>query len=422
MMKSPYPLEQELGMKWYISDTPPIRGVLKSNAEDFIVDEIPFEFGNEGRHLICRLTKKNWELQRAIKEIAKSFGMSHRRISWAGTKDKRALTTQYISIYDINPSDIENFHLRDILLEVVGRSQSPIHLGQLKGNRFDILIRDCEETDLEEHVASVTEKVKIGVPNYYGLQRFGALRPVTNIVGKYLLMGDFEEAVTNYIGYTCDGETQQTLEARREFYETKDARTGLKLLPVHLTYERALLHYLIENPGDYKGSLAIIPPKLLSMFVSSYQSYLFNHTLSWRLEEGYSLTQPIPGDRILFKDGREDWVTEKNVQTAQVHIHRGKCSIALHMPGSQPIEEHSPMDEYIKKLMNLDSISHTEFKKISEIIGTRFNGASRPISLQADIQANIDGANVRLRFILPPGHYATTICREFMKTDPRKMI
>ena len=94
MRESPYPLEQSLGISWYATATGGIGGHLREEAEDFIVEEVPAgPWGDAGKHLILRLTKRNWEQQRLVKEMAKALGISHRRISWAGTKDRNAVTS-----------------------------------------------------------------------------------------------------------------------------------------------------------------------------------------------------------------------------------------------------------------------------------------------------------------------------------------
>ena len=86
MKESVHPLEISLGMEYYATNTPGTGGRLKAHAEDFIVEEEPCEVGSDGPYLICRLTKREWELQRAVKEISKILGISHRRIGWTGTK------------------------------------------------------------------------------------------------------------------------------------------------------------------------------------------------------------------------------------------------------------------------------------------------------------------------------------------------
>jgi len=424
MMKSPYPIEQTLGMQYYAGDTQGTGGFLRRSAEDFIVNEVENEAENKegGKYLICRLTKKNWELQRAVREISRHLGISHRRIAWAGTKDKHAITTQLISIYDIEPEDLERVHLKDISLEAVRKSQAALSLGELQGNRFEITIRDCMPEDLDARVDAACMTAAEGIPNFYGIQRFGVIRPVTHLVGEAMLQGDLEEAVAIYVGLASKDEPEETYNARQHFSESRDALEALNQIPVHLHYERSMLHHLVEKPGDYEGALLNIPPKLISMFVGAFQSWLFNKTLSMRMEEGYGLTEPINGDRLIFTNGREDIVTPQNISTAAVHMKRGRCSVAIMMPGSEPLKTHGPMDEYILGLMGEHQITPEDFARVSELIRTRFRGARRPIALKTDIERVITGTDVKLSFTLPPGHYATTVCREIMKADPLAMI
>ena len=145
MMESPYALERELGMQYYSTDTPGIGGTLRTVPEDFIVDEIPLDRkgGASGPYLICRLTKSNWELQHAVKEIAPPVNISHRRIGWAGTKDRNARTTQLISLYKVTPEEIARLHIKDISLEGIGQSNEQLSLGDLGGNRFRDLHPGC---------------------------------------------------------------------------------------------------------------------------------------------------------------------------------------------------------------------------------------------------------------------------------------
>ena len=193
MMESPYALERELGMQYYSTDTPGIGGTLRTVPEDFIVDEIPLDRkgGASGPYLICRLTKSNWELQHAVKEIARRLNISHRRIGWAGTKDRNARTTQLISLYKVTPEEIARLHIKDISLEVIGQSNEQLSLGDLGGNRFEICIRDADPEELAGRVAAVTKTTAQALPNYFGLQRFGVIRPLTHRVGELILRGEY---------------------------------------------------------------------------------------------------------------------------------------------------------------------------------------------------------------------------------------
>jgi tRNA pseudouridine13 synthase len=424
MKQSTYPLELLLGMKYYASDAEGIGGKLRSVPEDFIVEEIPLpdKGGTTGPYLICRLTKTNWELQHAIKEIAKRLGISHRRIGWAGTKDRNAVTQQMISMYKVTAEQVSEVRLKDIILEPVGLVNEALSLGDLLGNRFAITIRDSLPDDLEARVRATNETAGQGIPNYFGLQRFGATRPVTHLVGECILRGDFEQAVMTYIGKEFSGEPENVRAVRSAFFTTRDIQAALHDLPRQMSFERAMLHYLYVHPDDYSGALLELPPKLLSMFVSAFQSYLFNSALSQRFDDGHTLTEPLVGDHLIFANGRTDSVTATNSTAVSLHIRRGRCTIALFMPGKDPFEIKSDGDLTIAALLEKYAITAEDFRKASAFVHTKFDGAWRPIALKTNIDVSLEKNDVRLKFSLPPGHYATTVCREFMKADPVQMI
>ena len=422
MRESPHPLEKFLGMRCYASNTPGIGGRLRESAEDFAVDEVSFLPGNEGPYLVCRLTKKNWEMQRAAREIARQLGISHRRVSWTGTKDTHALTSQLIALYGVSESDLERIHLRDIDLVPVGRSGHPLALGAHTGNRFRITIRETSAPDLESQVADVAETCRRGIPNYVGIQRFGVARPITHLVGLHILRGDIEGAVACYIGHACPGENPAVREARREFFSSRDPAAALRSFPVVLAYERAMLHHLASHPDDYRGALASLPPRLLSLFVSAFQSYLFNCTLSSRMERhGDDFLIPHPGDRLLFSDEKEDVVTSPMLAAARTMASRGRCRVAIMIPGSRTVQPSGEDDREMALLLEKHGISPASFAHASGIVGTRYDGALRAAAIAPEISWSISGRDVSLSFTLGPGTYATTVCREFMKADPARM-
>jgi tRNA pseudouridine13 synthase len=422
MRESCYPLECMLGMDYYASDTPGIGGRLRAVPEDFVVEELVEGIGNDGPFLICRLTKKDWDQQRAIREIGKRLGISYKRIGFAGTKDKHAVTSQFISIRGISEDEIERMDIRDIRLEAAGRSQFPVTLGSHTANHFSITISGVTSPDLAGIVNEVTSVCKTAVPNYFGIQRFGVVRPVTHTIGKFILSRDYEEAVLHYIGEAFPGEPDEVRTARSAYFQTRDTRSALREFPLPLNYERSLLHYLDTHPSNYRGALAILPPKLLSLFVSAYQSHLFNRALSQRIADGGNLLDPLPGDRLLFGNGREDRVTDQNQVNAYLHIKRGRCRIALRMPGCSDSGTEWHDIQQMESLLEEDGIKHEDFCAVRDLVKMRFEGASRPISLATEVTAKTGEDFVQLSFLLPPGQYATTICREYMKADPLMMV
>src|SRR5512137_1449123 len=99
--------DRSLGMDYYITDSSGCGGVIKSYAEDFHVSEVFEELGYEGgRYLVLDVEKTNWDMHHLIREMARRLGISQKRFGWAGTKDKRAVTGQRISIMNLDESDL----------------------------------------------------------------------------------------------------------------------------------------------------------------------------------------------------------------------------------------------------------------------------------------------------------------------------
>ena len=196
-------IEKNIGISLYSTDTEGLGGKLRQEVEDFIVKEITNrEEGQEGKYLILELIKRNWDTHHLTRTLAKILQISQKRISIAGTKDKRALTTQKISIFDIDASIIENIHLKDVKLNVLGRSRKSIEIGNLWGNDFIITIRDIPSfpREAKKLLEKTTNEIlfQSGIPNFFGIQRFGSIRPVTHLVGKAIVEGDFEKAAEQF--------------------------------------------------------------------------------------------------------------------------------------------------------------------------------------------------------------------------------
>jgi len=375
-----------------------------------------------------------------VKELARALGISHRRISWAGTKDRRAVTTQYIAVHGLEPDALGRVSLPGVSLEPAGRSGHAIPLGDLRGNRFTIRIRDCDPEELGPRVDEVAGAGAAGTPrpgsadagfrgfptpgfpNYVGIQRFGVIRPVTHLVGERILRGETEGAVMAYLGASYPAEPGEVREAREDFSAGRDVKEALRRYPVRLTFERAMLHHLDGHPADYAGALRALPPRLLSLFVSAYQSFLFNTLLSRRCAQGIPLDQPAPGDRLLFADGKEDRVTGGNLAAAALQVSRGRARVGLFVPGSGGPPAAGRDEDPAWPLLRELGISGEDFARAAKLVGAAYEGMTRPVALSAEIDHGVTGTDVTLGFFLGPGQYATTVCREFMKADPMRMI
>ena len=155
------------------------RGRIKSAPEDFIVEEIPaYEPSGEGTHLFLKFEKKGLTTDAAVRSITKALGIEMRDVGIAGMKDKVAVTTQWVSV-PAPPKD-PTIEERAKALTIDGirvldakRHGNKLKTGHLKGNRFEIIVRDVSAEALASVLEAMDRFGKEGVPNAFGVQRFG---------------------------------------------------------------------------------------------------------------------------------------------------------------------------------------------------------------------------------------------------------
>ena len=307
-----------VGMPLYKSKHGGIGGRIKVVPEDFMVEEIPllpscekyktdnFPYNDnfteippvpdfEGYDYVhFTLKKRNYDTLRAIRTISNRLNISASRLSYAGMKDKNAVSSQQISL-DLSPSGMQQREkiygkllnlsgnaIKDIVVSGFEFRKFPLYLGDLWGNDFTITIRDISKPPeaIRENVSKILYELRGGFPNFYGLQRFGDVRPITHLVGKKMLCGDFFEAVRIYLCDVYEGESDENKSVRQYLSDTMDFPGALKRFPKSMGYELSMLNFLIQHPGDYRGAIEQLPEGLRTMFVHAYQSYIFNRALS----------------------------------------------------------------------------------------------------------------------------------------------
>lgn len=149
-------------------------GTLKAHAEDFIVEEdLGFEPDGEGEHLLVRIRKTGCNTQFVAEQLARFAGVHPRSVSYAGLKDRHAVTEQWFCVHlpgKENP-DLANFKLEGCEVVRFARHIKKMRIGTLKGNAFTLVLRDLTNlADIEQRLAQIQTR---GVPNYFGVQRFG---------------------------------------------------------------------------------------------------------------------------------------------------------------------------------------------------------------------------------------------------------
>lgn len=224
------------------------------------------------------LYKRNMETNSVMSQLAKAMGVSVSAFSYAGTKDKRGVTTQFCTIYRGAVERLETLNRAGRELEsfnfLVGNAtyvREKLRLGDLEGNRFSLAIRSLPDDDavsdeqIHEAVASWSRR---GFVNYFGLQRFGTKSIPTHDVGRAILTRDYKRVV-DLVLKPQDGDATAIKEARQRFQDDQDIDAALRALPPYLIAERALLQGLQTYGLDaYAAAIQYIPRHLRMVWKS----------------------------------------------------------------------------------------------------------------------------------------------------------
>ncbi|MFB6281723.1 MAG: tRNA pseudouridine(13) synthase TruD [Haloferacaceae archaeon] len=471
-MRAAHERERTVGMAWYASDADGTGGRLRDRPEDFRVREIegvepaPADADpGDYPHLLVRARLRRWDTTDFAGRLSDALGASRERVTWAGTKDKHAITTQLFAVRGIDPGDLPS--IDDAELEVVGRFGRPLSFGDLAGNAFEVRVRDPDRPGAAGAVTAALrafggarpagagpdrggngsgatvgdgaaggEPTPVAVPNYFGHQRFGSRRPVTHEVGLRVLDGDWRGAVRAYCGNPSAAEPADTRRARRFVDEQfgaadPDWRAAAGRLPDRLGYERAMLDALAAAgeadpaPATCRAALDAVPSNLRRLFVNAAQSYVFNRVVSRRLDRGLPLDRPVAGDVVCFLDrsapdalavpdvdrrqrveaGREDAVAR--------HCERGRAFVTAPLVGTETTLGAGEPDDVVRGVLDDLGLAPADFD-LPEGFASR--GTRRAVLVRTAVTVRREP--LRFSFALPHGAYATVLLREYLKVDP----
>ncbi|MBC7113693.1 MAG: tRNA pseudouridine(13) synthase TruD, partial [Candidatus Methanomethyliales bacterium] len=422
-------LERSLGILYYSTPGKGIGGKIRVKPEDFLVEEITPEgiIVNEslkslsrgrGPYTLAVLKKTSRDLLPTIALLQRRLSA---KVSFAGIKDRRAVTYQLISI---SRPLTEPIRLNNLEVWSVGTSKWGVRPGELKGNRFTITIRSLNG----ELTPAETLCCLSWLPGYFGHQRFGTTRPNTHKVGKHIMRGEFESAVREFLAEPYESEPRQIFHFRQNLKATWDLQSALSSIPPFLLYEREVIGALLSG-ADHMHSLESLPKRLLRLFVDAYQSYLFNLALSERWAN-YGLNYIDLGDTVSILDNslnpsRSIKVTRSNLEKLRKLVESKRAVLLMPVPGSDLHLEGINYQIY-SKILDSEKISPCDF---ANVMGMKFWGDMRPavfypsgleILDHSGDELNPGKTKITVRFILPRGFYATILLREIMKPEDPK--
>ena len=451
--------EQEnfVGMKGYSTRSRPIGGKIKQNIADFIVREItpsgeilstyeevdpqiPYRRGKDHATLFT-LVKKKTDTILAAEKLLKFLNVPRDYLKWAGIKDHTAITSQKFSVRGDFIEKLKKYKHRNITITNIRPAHHEIDIGNLWGNHFTINIRSLAKKyesikpELELWKQDIIER---GFPNFYGMQRFGKHRPNSHMIGKNIFLGKYKEACEEFLFSVYPAEYAEVAEFRQDLGETRDYKRAVTQCPKSLSYERMMFFHLADHPDDYRGAINALPPALLNLVLSAFQSYLFNRAISYRLDQEISIYQPTKGDRIsILKDpkghpslvfyqyqGGTGW-NDANILKAFKH---DRATIIGPIIGYKTnLDDYPAFKELFTQMLREENFPQDQFKhndrRLLKFEGTFRSLNNRPQNLEiseayvTNEYPKVDPHGIKLEFALPKGTYATLLLRELRKPE-----
>jgi tRNA pseudouridine13 synthase len=371
---------------------------IRQKPEDFVVAELSrYELSSQGPFALYRLEKWDIGTIEALRNLAHAWKLPRAAISFGGLKDRHARTEQVVSI---RGGPDRNFDGSAYRVRFLGRSSDPITRASFAGNRFEITVRALEEIPDLEPVR------RFGVPNYFDDQRFGSLRGTGGeFIGRALVRGEYEKALKLAIASPSGEDRKAVREVKTLVRNRWGDWAGLReILPQGV--ERAVAAYLADRPGAFGFAFERLDPDLRILYVSAYQSWLWNRTLA-------ELVKTLPDTfEVEYAAGRHAfWRTLSPAD----HDRLAELAIPLMTP-SQKYE--GPAAEIVARLLAEEGVEPRQFR-LKKLEKTFFGKGLRdvimaPAGLKAvagDDDLNVGRKKMTLSFELPKGSYATVVLK-----------
>jgi tRNA pseudouridine13 synthase len=388
-------------------------GRLRAEPEDFEVEELPlFRPTGEGPVTLAQVEKRGISTLDALLFLSKAAHVSERSIGYAGLKDSRAVTRQWVSLPRTPPE--RALALGGPRYRVLSAARHPhgLKIGHLKGNRFTIRIRDADLARVPAARALLEELGRRGMPNPYGGQRFGSTGRA-HLLGRALLEQDWGEFLDLLLGGPSDREDDPRARRAREAWQAGDREAALAAWPIRRRSEKRALAALVRG-AQPKGAVEALGPHPRRIWISAWQSWLFNRVLERRLADG-------TWDRLL--EGDVAWLHASGATyvagAGPEEVERARTLVASPtgpLPGYDGRLAAGVPGDVELAVLREEGADPEAFRAAHG----RMRGSRRPLRVpvtEASLEIEAPGT-VRVRFVLPPGAFATVLLGLLMDPAP----
>jgi len=336
-------------------------GQLKSEVEDFEVEELPRYLPcGEGDHLYLWIEKRDLPSDQLVRHLSRALGVPVSEIGTAGSKDRRAVTRQWVSVPRIAASRLTGVDTDRVRVLDAKLHRNKLRTGHLAGNRFRIVLRETAPGGLERAQAKAALLASRGMPNFYGEQRMG--RGGSTLAGGWAL---------------CRGED-------------------------------GLLRMV--TPDGASHTLDLRDRHLRRLAASALQSEVFNRTVALRLGTG-RLRAILDGDVCEKCDSGAPFVSD-DPHREQLRFEAREIVPTGPMWGPKMRRAERAAGELEASVLEASELVEADFSRLGSLAeGTRRAALVWPGDLKVESDA-VEDAAIVLSFSLPAGSYATVLVDE----------
>jgi tRNA pseudouridine13 synthase len=385
---------------------------IKQTPEDFAVEELTdIDPSAAGAHALYRLEKRGWTTPDALQVVRRRWQLESRRLSCGGLKDRHAHTVQYLSILR-GPQ--RQLNQQGIQLTYLGQLDHPYTSQHIRANRFEIIVRDLSASEAAAALQALDEVRDAGVPNYFDDQRFGSVSAPGRFVARHLILGELEEALRLALAapYRHDRAAQKKEKEilRGHWGNWSKCREHLRRGDV-----RNVVDYLVAHPQDFRGAVERLRPELRGLYLSAYQSHLWNRLLALWLQEH------LPAADLLAVPLRLGSLPMP--RTLAEEQKRQLAELTLPLPSRVALPDDDPRQALLLRVLSAEGLVPDQFKlKNSKMFFSK--GDRRALCLPAHLQGETGRDDLHhgqlrltLRFELPRGSYATLLVKRITRLE-----
>jgi tRNA pseudouridine13 synthase len=381
---------------------------VKQRPEDFQVEELTGVVpADAGPFALYRLEKRGWTTPDALQAVRRRWQLDLRRVSYGGLKDRHAHTVQYLTVLHGPRRRLTH---QGFSVEYLGQVPEPYTSRAIRANRFRLTLRALGEDDVAFARQALEEVRREGVPNYFDDQRFGSVSAGGDFVARAMVQGMHEEALrlalTAPYEHDRAGQKQEKAILRQHWGDWAACKD---LLP--RGHARSLVTYLADHLTSFRGALERLRPELQGLYVSAYQSHLWNRMLA----------------RWLDEQCRPEQLVSVELRLGDVPMHRGlddeqlRQLVDLRLPLPSARTKTDPADS---RTALLESVLAEEGLRPEQLKlrGSRkmffSKGERAGLCLPGELQGQVEPdelnprrSKLQLAFELPRGCYATLIVK-----------